>query len=196
MALVCRYSFFSEVLAQANAHTIDRCSPNWWDAWAVRMKIKVGKRDRCDPATGNGTRQWHLCAATRPFHKCVKIITDNLRHAVSSSTTLHKGDQSRWKRALQPRNAQWDKAIALAYRYSSSSKLPVRANADTGRQYPQCTCSQAPQRDRLQRRRRGTAANAAPPAHSAMSNWCYGERSRWETPPDVSRAIAAKCWQM
>ena len=91
MALVCRYSFFSEVLAQANAHTIDRCSPNWWDAWAVRMKIKVGKCDRCDPAMGNGTRQWHLYVAAHPSagYTCKQIRTQSTNAALT-------------KRALQP----------------------------------------------------------------------------------------------
>ena len=56
----------SELLAQANAHTIDQHSPDWWDVQGVRMEIKVVKGGHCDPAVGNGPRQQHLYGTARP----------------------------------------------------------------------------------------------------------------------------------
>ena len=57
IALACRCSFFSTLHVQADTHAIDQCCPDWRDAQGVRMEIKAGKGEHCDPTMGNGTRR-------------------------------------------------------------------------------------------------------------------------------------------
>ena len=148
-----------------SVHTIDQGSPSWWGAWAVRVKIKVGKRDRCDPAMGNGTRQWHLYVAAHPSagYTCKQIRTQSTNAALT-------------KRALQPHKWAMEQGNSTCV-----SPLALQQATRTNKRRhgsPLPTRHVFPSSMRYTGKAEGCRCECGPPAHLAMSNWRYGDRNR------------------